>query len=121
MAVQEVEILGVIREKISAKRQERAQLVEGMKGLDKELRGLLQAERALDPSAEETPRESNLDAVRKFMETKGTATMAEVAVGIGKTKNTAKSALTRLETAGEVKKTGRVVARSPEYEFTAAA
>lgn len=109
------DVLAVIRERIAAKRQERAQAVEGLKTIDAELKGLATAEKALDPSASVAKRETSFDVAKRVMKEMGTSTIAQLAVEMGKPKNTAKLALARLEEQGFIRKTGNAPGRSPEY------
>lgn len=85
--------------------------------IDKDLRRLSTAERALDPAVVAQRRETSVDAVRAVLAEKHTATQAEIARAIGRPKNTAKAALERLMKDGVVVATGRVVSRSPEFSI----
>lgn len=114
-----------IRAEIATRVTERDAAAESLKGLDREIRKLRVAERALDPSSrvsatEGGGRSKTTDAVRTLMEDLKTATQHQVAVALDKPKNSVKHALEQLVEAGVIRETGKSVRRSPEFELVAA-
>ena len=112
-----------IRAEIATRVTERDAAAESLKGLDREIRKLRVAERALDPSSRAPAaggRSKTTDAVRTLMEDLKTATQHQVAVALDKPKNSVKHALEQLVEAGVIRETGKSVRRSPEFELVAA-
>lgn len=111
-----------IRAEITTKVTERDTAAENLKGLDREIRKLRTAERALDPSSRAAApagggRSKTTAAVRTLMEELKTATQHQVAVALDKPKNSVKHALEQLVEAGVIRETGKSVRRSPEFEL----
>lgn len=111
--------LAAIRANRAEQQAARATAMEAVKAIDVEIRKLNVAEKALDPTAAAPRRAASVDNAREVMARLGTATQMVVAREMDVPKNTAKTALEKLEAEGAVKRTGKSVSRSPEFEYVA--
>lgn len=112
-------VLDGIRSARVEREARKATILVELRAVEAELRRLTTAERALAP-ASEVP-ETNIDIVKGVMAKIGKGTQAQVAKLIDKPKNTARHALLTLAEQGLVRPTGKLVDRSPEFEWVAAA
>lgn len=108
--------LAAIRANRDEKRAERVEAMNKVKAIDVEIRKLNVAEKALDANATPPQRALSVDAAREVMARLGKATQMVVAREMGVPKNTAKTALEKLEGEGSVRRTG-APSRSPEFEY----
>lgn len=109
-------VLETIRDTIGKVEERRDAAAAEMRDADAELRRLRTAERALSPTAAAGPRKgSNRDAALAIMQELKHATQFEVALRLGRPKNTARTALDQLVKAGLVVRTGEQKRRSPVF------
>lgn len=103
-----------IRTSRSKREEERAVVASQLREIDADIRRLAAAEKALMPK-DDQPRETSVDKARVILQDRPTITQSELAKLIDVPKNTARHALDRLAEEGVVKRTGKLVNRSPEF------
>jgi chorismate mutase len=111
--VQEIEVRRLTLREIDAEitRLNRARReVSGEAGRSKREKKVLVSSVVAGPKA--------LGMTEKLMQRVGTITQAEVTKRTGLNSGSISHALKALESAGKVKRTGKIVGRSPEWEFT---